>query len=463
MDIILDGLNEHDKTDGLQMFREELDDVKNHLKTVSIQMKQIQGSEADGSQVVQQELDYIKSHLQSVSAQVRQIQRNQTDNTKSMGEDAISVLELHTLRSNVESINQSVTMLQQQLQSQSVSINSQQLDDEIIAIKTNLQTIEANCNQLFKELDNKVAKEEIDTLKSNFSVIVKSLTKVEAVLIQMQESQGNTVQYSEELSNQISQMENLRQDVNLIQVHMDQMSQDISSRATVADVRNLGTSVSGLRTEVTSVVSEVEAINQRINTLRQGIEDNSEYINTLMQGAEDNSRHMSNVVTKGELQSMVATLKHNYSDILSQARGNFSDIRQRLVAFNREVDLMGEKHKTMIADFLNLHQEFAVLQQQQEEQEQTGSDVIIGQGDQWTGSAALGQLLRNVSMLNHGYRTLNASHGVIQVDLDSLKQNSAQLITDVSDLQRDRDHIRNDIRAIRYDLDQVRDNIEDIR
>ena len=544
MDIILDGLNEHDKTDGLQVFREELDDVKNHLKTVSVQVKQIQGNKADGTHMVQQELDDMRSHLQSVSVLVRQIRRNQTDvfqvvqkdmndvknhlrsdvdfckaqvnalayivgdvdddndatsiaerierlemnfisvqaelyrlrNAKSIAEDlgqrlnalgadvmgivnnTASVLELDTVRSNVETISESVTLLQQQVQSQSGNINSQQLDKEVIAIRTNLETIDANCNQLSVELDNKAAKDEINSLKNNFSVVVNNLTKVEAVLIQMQESQGNTVQYSEELSNQISQMENLRQDVNLMQVHIDQMSQDIRSRATVADVTNIRTSVSGLRAEVTS---EVKAINQRIDTLRQGTEDNSEYINTLMQDAEDNSRRMNNVVTKGEVQSIVAVLRQNFSDIFSQARGNFSDIRQEILTFKSQMDSRRDNHKTMIRDFLNLRQEFVVLQQR-EQREQTGSDVIIGEG-QWTGSAALGQLLRNVSLLNHEYRMLNASHGVIQVDLDILKRNSAQLITDVSDLQRDRDNIRNDIRAIRYDLDRVTDKVEDIR
>ena len=269
-------------------------------------------------------------------------------------------------------------MLQQRLQSNSGN-------SEISAIKTNLAVIEANCNQLSVQLGNKVAKEEITRLKSNFSEMVVHLAGVEAVLTQMKESHGNTVQYTEELSNQISQMENLRQDVSLMQVHMDQMSQDISIRATGTDVSNIRASVSELRAEVshlqgahnlvTSLDTEVETINQRMNTLRQGIEDNSEYINTLMQGAEDSSQYINNMATKVELQSMEAALRHNISDTLSQTRENLNSIRQRLLVFNRKVDSMGQNHRNMVSDFLNLRQEFDDLQQQKQEH-RTGSDVI---------------------------------------------------------------------------------------
>ena len=212
--------------------------------------------------------------------------------------------------------------------------------------------------------------------------MVVHLAGVEAVLTQMKESHGNTVQYTEELSNQISQMENLRQDVNLMQVHMDQMSQDIISRATGTDVSNIRASVSELRAEVSHmqdahnlVTSEVKTINQRMNTLRQGMEDNSEYINTLMQGAEDSSQYINNMATKVELQSMEAALRHNISDSLSQTRENLTSIRQRLLTLNNEVDSMGQNHRNMISDFLNLRQEFDDLQQQKQEH-RTGSDVI---------------------------------------------------------------------------------------
>ena len=528
MDITLNGLNERDKTDGLQMVQEELDDVKNHLSSVSghvtdirriisghtdrltslqnnfqkdqstnqiherlesklselernlfdvqsnvsvlfslrenfgfsdltdirtdissalsginqlaqeaqalqnriseLEEQQETGSVSPEIQELQIDLQILRSDMNSCFDQMNQLSyivgddnsngdavpilekienlkinfRNmQTElsewrNAKSIGEDlgqrlnalgadvtgivnnTASVVELDAVRNNVQTLARSVTMLQQRLQSNSGN-------SEISAIKTNLPAIEANCNQLSVQLGNKVAKEEIIRLKSNFSELVVHLAGVEAVLTQMKESHGNTVQYTEELSNQISQMENLRQDVSLMQVHMDQMSQDISTRATGTDVSNIRASVSELRAEVshlqgahnlvTSLDTEVETINQRMNTLRQGIEDNSEYINTLMQGAEDSSQYINKMATKVELQSMEATLRHNISDTLSQTRENLNSIRQRLLVFNRKVDSMGQNHRNMVSDFLNLRQEFDDLQQQRQEH-RTGSDVI---------------------------------------------------------------------------------------
>ena len=525
MDITLNGLNEHDKTDGLQMVQEELDDVRNHLSSVSghvtdirriisghtdrltslqnnfqkdqstnqvherlesklselernvfelqsnvsvlfslrenfgfsdltdirtdissavsginqlaqeaqalqnriseLEEQQETGSVSPEIQELQIDLQVLRSDMNSCFDQMNQLSyvvgddnsnddtvpllekienlkinfRNmQTElsewrNAKSIGEDlgqrlnalgadvtgivnnTASVVELDAVRNNVQTLTRSVTMLQQRLQSNSGN-------SEISAIKTNLAAIEANCNQLSVQLGNKVAKEEITRLKSNLSEMVVHLAGVEAVLTQMKESHDNTVQYTEELSNQISQMENLRQDVSLMQVHMDQMSQDISTRATGTDVSNIWASVSELRAEVSHlqgehnlVTSEVKTINQRMNTLRQGMEDNSEYINTLMQSAEDSSQYINNMATKVELQSMEAALRHNISDSLSQTRENLTSIRQRLLTLNNEVDSMGQNHRNMISDFLNLRQEFDDLRQQKQEH-QTGSDVI---------------------------------------------------------------------------------------
>ena len=518
MDITLNGLNEHDKTDGLLMVQEELDDVRNHLSSVSghvtdirriisghtdrltslqnnfqkehstnqiherlesklselernvfelqsnvsvlfslgehfgfsdltdirtdissalsginqlaqeaqalqnriseLEEQQETGSVSPEIQKLQIDLQVLRSDMNSCFDQMNELSyivgddnsnddavpllekienlkinfRNmQTElselrNAKSIGEDlgqrlnalgadvtgivnnTASVVELDAVRNNVQTLTRSVTMLQQRLQSNSGN-------SEISAIKTNLAAIEANCNQLSVQLGNKVAKEEITRLKSNFSEMVVHLAGVEAVLTQMKESHGNTVQYTEELSNQISQMENLRQD-------MDQMSQDISTRATGTDVSNIWASVSELRAEVSHlqgehnlVTSEVKTINQRMNTLRQGIEDNSEYINTLMQGAEDSSQYINNMATKVELQSMEAALRHNISDSLSQTRENLTSIRQRLLTLNNEVDSMGQNHRNMISNFPNLRQEFDDLRQQKQEH-RTGSDVI---------------------------------------------------------------------------------------
>ena len=511
MNITLNGLNEHDKTDGLQMVQEELDDVRHHLSSVSIHVTDIRriisghtdrltslqnnfqkdqstnqirerlesklselewnvfelqsnvsvlfslrenfgfsdltdirtdissalsginqlaqeaqalqnriseleeqqetGSGSPEIQELQIDLQVLRSDMNSCFDQMNELsyivgddnsnddsvpllekienlkinfrnmqtELSQLRNAKSIGEDlgqrlnalgadvtgivnnTASVVELHAVRKNVETLIRSVTMLQQRLQSNSGN-------SEISAINTNLAAIEANCNQLSVQLGNKVAKEEITRLKSNFSEMVAHLAGVEAVLTQMKESHGNTVQYTEELSNQISQMENLRQDVSLMQVHMDQMSQDISTRATGTDVSNIRASVSELRAEVshlqgahnlvTSLDTEVETINQRMNTLRQGIEDNSEYINTLMQGAEDSSQYINNMATKVELQSMEAALRHNISDTLSQTKENLNSIRHRLLVFNRKVDSMGQNHRNLVSDFLNLRQEF---------------------------------------------------------------------------------------------------------
>ena len=528
MDITLNGLNEHDKTDGLQMVQEELDDVRNHLSSVSghvtdirriisghtdrltslqnnfqkdqstnqirerlesklselernvfelqsnvsvlfslrenfgfsdltdirtdislalsginqlaqeaqalqnriseLEEQQETGSVSPEIQELQIDLQVLRSDMNSCFDQMNELSyivgddnsnddavhllekienlkinfRNmQTElselrNAKSIGEDlgqrlnalgadvtgivnnTASVVELDAVRNNVQTLTRSVALLQQRLQSNNGN-------SEISAIKTNLSVIEANCNQLSVQFGNKVAKEEITRLKSNFSEMVVHLAGVEAVLTQMKESHGNTVQYTEELSNQISQMENLRQDVSLMQVHMDQMSQDISTRATGTDVSNIRASVSELRAEVshlqgahnlvTSLDTELETINQRMNTLRQGIEDNSEYINTLMQGAEDSSQYINNMATKVELQSMEAALRHNISDTISQTRENLNSIRQRLLVFNTKMDSMGQNHRNMVSDFLNLRQEFDDIQQQKQEH-RTGSDVI---------------------------------------------------------------------------------------
>ena len=528
MDITLNGLNERDRTDGLQMVQEELDDVRNHLSSVSghvtdirriisghtdrltslqnnfqkdqstnqiherlesklselernlfelqsnvsvlfslrenfgfsdlmdirtdissalsginqlaqeaqalqnriseLEEQQETGSVSPEIQELQIDLQILRSDMNSCFDQMNQLSYNVGDdnsngdavpilekienlkinfrnmqtelsewrNAKSIGEDlgqrlnalgadvtgivnnTASVVELDAVRNNVQTLTRSVTMLQQRLQSNSGN-------SEISAIKTNLAAIEANCNQLSVQLGNKVAKEEIIRLKSNLSEMVVHLAGVEAVLTQMKESHDNTVQYTEELSNQISQMENLRQDVSLMKVHMDQMSQDISNRATGTDVSNIRASVSELRAEVshlqgahnlvTSLDTEVETINQRMNTLRRGIEDNSEYINTLMQGAQDSSQYINNMATKVELQSMEAALRSNISDTLSQTRENLNSIRQRLLVFNKKVDSMGQNHRNMVSDFLNLRQEFDDLQQQKQEH-RTGSDVI---------------------------------------------------------------------------------------
>ena len=235
------------------------------------------------------------------------------------------------------------------------------------------------------------------------------------------------------------------------------MAQDLSSRATVTEVRNVLGAVSEISTELTeldgrydlilSVATEVEALNQKLTTLRQGAEDNSQYV--------------SNMVPRGELQTMMAALQQSIGLGLNQTRVNFTSVRQRLMEFGSEVDLMEENHRNMITDFLNLRMEFQHQQQQLETQStRSGSTQGQGQGVDFGSSAALGQLLMNVTNLNLQYRRLNESHRLIQTDIDEIKLSSSQVLSDVSSLQSDRDEMRNDITAIQYDVQTIQDSLD---
>ena len=354
------------------------------------------------------------------------------------------------LQNELNEIQGSLEMTREQCNQLSVELGGKASFEEMKNLEINISSMQEKGNEFEVELGNKVALSEFFNLQASFRVLANNLTNIHRAFSHMEDTQGNAVQNSEELSNQISQMENLRQDVNLMQVNMDQMAQDISTRASVTEMSEVRTEVSDLDSRyelVLSVATELESLNQRITTLRQGAEDNSQYIN--------------NMVPRGELKMMISGLQQSIGVGLNQTRVNFTNVRQKLLEFGSEIDLMGENHRSMITDFLNLRMEFQ--QQQHTESSIARSDSFQGKGQgirDFGSSAALGQLLMNVSSLNQQYRRLNESHRLIQTDVDRLTLSNSQIIVGVSNLQKDRDEMRNDIQAIQYDVQSIKDRTD---
>ena len=120
--------------------------------------------------------------------------------------------ELQSMQESLESIQERYNQLNNVLENKATVA-------EIIYLETNISSIHDKYNQIEMELRDKVEQSEITNLRTNISILASNVTNVHNALNKMETSEdGAVLPYKEELSNQIHQMENLRQDMNLMQV-----------------------------------------------------------------------------------------------------------------------------------------------------------------------------------------------------------------------------------------------------
>ena len=210
MDITLNGLNEHDKTDGLQMVQEELDDVRNHLSSVSghvTDIRRIISGHTDRltslqnnfqkDQSTNQIHERLESKLSELERNVLELQSNVSvlfsfrenfgfSDLTDIRTDISSVLSgINQLAQEVQALQNRISELEEQQKTGSVSPEIQELQIDLEVLRSDMNSCFDQMNELSYIVgddnsndDTVPLLEEIENLKINFRNMQTELSEL---------------------------------------------------------------------------------------------------------------------------------------------------------------------------------------------------------------------------------------------------------------------------------------------
>ncbi len=273
----------------------------------------------------------------------------------------------------------------------------------------------------------------------------------------------------EEMHNQITQMENLRRDLNLMQINLDHVTQEVAGMRTTW-LESLTQAQTALEQNSSAILSRVEALesefvilteNPRQNTtdIWNGLQGSLFQMNNSISGSvseiealRERFRKLNQSAVRRQeaeiLQSQITWLNETVSREMSRQNGGLQDAEAYFRSITQELKM-------------NFSSDLSVMNQtcvtQVDELQTLVEDTKVNV------SVQMAAILENVTYLGAEHRKLAESVLSLEQEVEDVRFSSARALADVANLQRDGLGMRTDIQSLRDEVDQVKDNLGQVR